>query len=328
MLLPICNVVSGSGLQNSDRYIVSIFFNGLVFYFTKMSKTIDVLQGCKTLELKCLDQGFVRLHEVSPRLVSEGRTLELAIVENARISYGSHALRTLKEDTALVNYLVQHSHTSPLEVVRFTFHLKCPLFVAVHFLRHRTASINQVSHRYTPGKRGDMYKPSSDPLYSIRKQDVKNRQASVQDQELSVKALEKIQETEQLLEKVFGCYEELLELGVARESARFCLPQGIYTQLFFTIDLNNFLKMVKLRTAPGAQLETQIYATAMLDLVKPLIPIAWSAFQNYHMDILTLTRSELRAVQANQPQLPVEETASKRAQEEYVTKRRLLFGSA
>lgn len=273
-------------------------------------------------QLACLDQGFVRLHEVSPRLVPEGRSLEVAIVENARISYGNAALRSFKEDSRLVSYLIEHQHTSPLETVRFTFHLKCPLFVAIHFLRHRTASVNQVSHRYTPVKSGDVYRLSSDPAYSIRKQDLSNRQASIRDLDVSGKALDKIKETEKLLEKVFELYSELLALGVARESARFCLPQATYTELFFTVDLNNFFKMIKLRTGPGAQPETAVYAEVMLKLVAPLLPVAYPAFQNFSLQSLSLSREEQNAMRRNQTDFGV---AGSRADIEYKRKRALLL---
>lgn len=290
-----------------------------------MSKLVDVLETCKIKQLSCLDQGFVRLHETSPRLVPEGRSLETAIVENARISYGSSALRSIKEDARLVSYLIEHQHTSPLEVVRFTFHLKCPLFVAVHFLRHRTASVNQVSHRYTPVKSGEMYKLSSDPQYSIRKQDATNHQASKQDAATVLKAAEKIKETEALLEQVYKCYSELLDMGVARESARFCLPQATYTELFFTIDLNNFVKLIKLRTGPGAQSETSVYADAMMKLVEPLLPIAFPAFQMHFFQTLTLNQQEVDAMRKNQQEL---ENGSARARDQYRAKRNLLLSSS
>jgi thymidylate synthase (FAD) len=285
-----------------------------------MAKLVDVLEGLKVKQLACLDQGFVRLHEVTPRLVPEGRSVEVAIVENARISYGSAALRTLKDDARLVSYLIEHHHTSPLEVVRFTFHLKCPLYVAVHFLRHRTASMNQVSHRYTPVKSGDFYKLSSDPQYSIRKQDMTNRQGSLPDSVLTEKALDKIKETEKLLEKVFGCYEELVGMGVARESARFCLPQATYTELFFSLDLNNFIKFIQLRTSAGAQSETAVYAKAMLSLVSPLMPIAYPAIRNFHLDSMSLSQEEVNGIRHNQPHLEGRPQGS-RADQEYQVKR-------
>lgn len=279
---------------------------------------VDVLEALKVKQIACLDQGFVRLHEVTPRLVPAGRSIEVAIVENARISYGSAALRSIKEDARLISYLIEHHHTSPLEVVRFTFHMKLPLFVAVHFLRHRTASVNQISHRYTPVKSGDYYKLSSDPAYSIRKQDMKNRQGSSKDETIANKALDKIKETEALLEKVFCCYEELVAIGVARETARFCLPQATYTEMFFSIDLNNFMKLIKLRTGLGAQSETSVYANAMLQLVEPLMPIAIPAFRNFQLEAVTLSHQEAIGITEKKQQL---EGASERTNQEYQAKR-------
>lgn len=289
---------------------------------------VDVLEGLKVRQLACLDQGFVRLHEVSPRIVPEGRSIEFAIVENARLSYGSAALRSIKEDARLVSYLVEHQHTSPLEVVRFTFHIKCPLFVAVHFLRHRTASVNQTSHRYTPVKQGEFYKLSTDAQFSIRKQDMSNRQGSIPNEETASSSqggpvLDKVKETELLLSKIFVCYEELIGMGVARETARFCLPQATYTELSYTMDLHNFLKMIKLRTDPGAQAETRIYAQAMMKLVQPLLPIVYPAFQNFILNSIVVTQEEAEAMRQGQQQ-QLSPSASERVNQQYRQKLQLL----
>lgn len=272
-------------------------------------------------EIKCLDRGFVRLYDVSPRIVPEGKTMECAIVDSARISYGSSSAqnKSYQDDARLVSYLIEHQHTSPLETVRFTFHIKCPLFVAVHFLRHRTASVNQISQRYTVVGKDEFYCPSASPLYSIRKQDSKNHQASIQDATVSEKALNKIKEVESLLGKVQSGYEELLQLGVAREVARFCLPQATYTELYYTMDLNNLMKMLRLRLGAGAQSETTIYAQAMKNLVTPLLPIAMPAFENFVFRALYLAGDEVQALRDRQTSI-----ATSRRQAEYQAKRRLL----
>ena len=77
-------------------------------------------------EFKVLDKGFVRLVD---HLGDDAR-----IVQAARCSYGE-GTKSVREDKALIDYLVRHRHTSPLEMVEFVFHLKMPIFVARQWIR-------------------------------------------------------------------------------------------------------------------------------------------------------------------------------------------------
>ena len=84
-------------------------------------------------EFRVLDQGFVRLVDY---LGGDAR-----IVQAARVSYGE-GTKTVREDRALIDYLLRNRHTSPFEMVEFTFHIKAPLFIARQWLRHRTACLS------------------------------------------------------------------------------------------------------------------------------------------------------------------------------------------
>jgi thymidylate synthase ThyX len=85
--------------------------------------------------------GFVQLVDMMPRFVPEGRTGDMALVQGARISYGSSNLKSVQADKGLVEYLVEHYHTSPLEMAEVKFMAKVPLFVFNQLVRHRTACI-------------------------------------------------------------------------------------------------------------------------------------------------------------------------------------------
>ena len=87
-----------------------------------------------------LDKGFVRLVDY---LGSDDR-----IVQAARVSYGA-GTKTVREDSGLIDYLMAHAHTSPLEHVVLELHCKMPIFVARQWVRHRMARINEISGRYS-----------------------------------------------------------------------------------------------------------------------------------------------------------------------------------
>src|SRR6056300_743701 len=91
-------------------------------------------------ERQILDKGFVRLVDFMGD--------DSSIVRAARVSYGS-GTKSVREDAGLIDYLIRNEHSSPLEMVEFTFHIKLPLFVMGQLVRHRQANLNQMSARYS-----------------------------------------------------------------------------------------------------------------------------------------------------------------------------------
>jgi thymidylate synthase (FAD) len=250
-----------------------------------------------------LDAGFVQLIDWSPRMAPPGRTPEYAIVQCARVSTGA-GIKSLKEDNALINRLWRCKHTSPFERVKFTFLIRAPKMVRTHFIRHRTANVNEFSQRYAEVPE-TFYRPSrTSELWShngqIRTQSNVDKQASVMESSSNVKQdliRHKFQEAEALIEACFAKYRQLMELGVPRELARFCLPDAVYTDFYFTMDLNNLLKFLSLRNDPAhAQSETVLYAKAMQDLITPLIPQTMKSFQNWNYGAITLSEEEVDAI--------------------------------
>ena len=92
---------------------------------------------------KVLDHGFVELVEHMPQ-----ENLDKAIVDGARVSYQT-GTKTTRGDRGLIRYLLRHAHTSPFELVTFKFRIKAPIYIARQWLRHRTASVNEMSARYS-----------------------------------------------------------------------------------------------------------------------------------------------------------------------------------
>lgn len=240
-----------------------------------------------------LDHGFVGLVDVMPNEHGAG---DAAIVQAARVSYGA-GTKSVRNDRGLIRYLLRHRHTTPFEMVEFKFHLKLPIFVARQHIRHRTANVNEYSGRYSVMS-SDFYVPE---LENLKPQSKSNRQG--RGGEISE---EKSQEYQTLMSDVFSnayrAYETLLgddteeNPGVARELARAVLPVSNYTEMYWKIDLHNLLHYISLRMDSHAQYEIQAVGTAMADLIKPYVPMAFEAFEDYVLDSATFSGSEIQAI--------------------------------
>lgn len=257
---------------------------------------IDALSQLECTTVKCLDDGYVKLVEVSPRLIVKGRTCDDAIVKAARISYGRE-LRDIKADHALIDYLFRHYHTSPFEQATITFKIRCPIFVARHIVRHRTARLNEYSLRYSTMK--DAYFSPLSIDNGIRFQDTVNKQSSLSPDEMEGRMEEKRELARQYIERIDehlnaiqSLYHNVVDLGVAREIARYCLPLSSYTEMVFQIDLNNFLKFLSLRNDPHTQYETRVFAEAMENLARFLFPATFRAYDDRKNGVF-LTTSDM-----------------------------------
>jgi thymidylate synthase (FAD) len=275
---------------------------------------VDVMGGDLRREIKVLDHGLVALVDAMPRLVPEGQTGDSAIVQAARVSYGAGTKR-VNEDRGLIRYLLRHRHTTPFEMVEFKFHCAMPIFVARQWIRHRTANVNEYSGRYSimPDR---FYRP--DPEH-IRQQSTSNRQGgdAPADRTTADRFLALLERTERLHRE----YLELTEQGLARELARIPLPQSLYTEWYWKIDLHNLLHFLSLRLDPHAQQEIRVYAQAMLDLIEPIVPVTVEAFRDYRMGSVHLTRLEVEAMRAGKAEL---DTENAREQREWQEKRERL----
>lgn len=209
-------------------------------------------------EIKCLDYGFVVLDAV----MGDDRTP----AQTARTSFRNRIERTADEDAKLTDYLVRNRHTTPIEFCQVRFYMKMPIFVARQLVRHRTASINEVSLRYVKAAK-EFYVPERERCQAAPKH---NKQGSSDD----------IVELPDLVRgliirsgnQAYQTYEQLLQIGLATEIARTVLPLGTYTEWFWQNDLHNTLHMLGLRLDPHAQYEIRVYAEAMLALLEPIYP--------------------------------------------------------
>jgi thymidylate synthase (FAD) len=261
---------------------------------------IDIIQavhGTTTPEIKVLDQGHVALWDCMPRLIPEGTTGDFAVTQAARVSY-QKGTKSISEDKGLIRFLYRHLHTTPFEMVEFKFACKMPVFVARQWIRHRTASVNEMSGRYSVLP-DEFYIPTPD---NVRAQSTVNKQMTEgQVEDLSAEQfLATLNETS---ETCYAKYEKALADGVGREQARMLLPVNLYTAWIWKIDLHNLLHFLKLRCDSHAQYEIRVFADAILELIKPIVPWSVEAWDDYspYRGATTLSRLEKeRLVQTNQ----------------------------
>ena len=275
------------------------------------AEVYDVMGGSARWEIKVHDHGLVALLDVMPRFAPVGKTADFAIVQAARVSYGE-GTKQVNEDRGLIRYLARHRHTTPFEMVEFKFHHVMPIFIARQWIRHRTANVNEYSARYSV-VRDRFYRPTLD---NVRKQSNSNRQGGEEPiDEMTAKDFIDYLDG---AEKKYAEYEKLLERGVSRELARIALPVSVYTEWYWKIDLHNLLHFLSLRMDAHAQQEIRDYATAMYELIKPIVPVAAEAFMDYHVESVRLSRLEIEALRSGKPL----DTANKREAAEWEEKKK------
>jgi len=233
---------------------------------------------CTISGFKCLDFGFVRLVDTMGT--------DSAIVQAARTSYGGGE-KSPDEDRKLLRYLMRHRHTTPFEMCEFKFHCKMPIFVARQFIRHRTASVNEASLRYTEAK-DEFFVPES-----FRKQGSANKQGGDETCEAFAHADVAVAQSH-----AYVTYTRLLQAGVSRELARCVLPVSAYTEWYWKIDLHNLLHFLALRCDSHAQAEIRVFADAMLKLIQPIVPLTVEAWNDYHpmRGGMLLSRMEIESI--------------------------------
>ncbi len=237
------------------------------------------------MELGVLDHGFVRLVDY---LGGDAR-----IVQAARVSYGE-GTKTVREDGALIDYLLRNRHTSPFEQVIFTFHVKMPIFVARQWIRHRTARLNEISGRYSV-MRDEFYVPQP---AEVRFQATRNKQGGDSrdvPEELRARVIDMLKTGQ---ERTYAEYEDLLGEDIARELARINLPLSLYTEMYWQIDLNNLFHFLRLRMDWHAQHEIRVYGDAMAKIARAVAPLAYDAFEEHELYAQAFSRTELDLLRA------------------------------
>ena len=238
-----------------------------------------------------LDHGFIRVIDYMGD--------DAAIVQAARVSYGA-GTKHVQNDEGLIRYLMRHWHSTPFEMCEVKLHVKLPVFVARQWIRHRTASVNEYSARYSILDR-EFYIPEPSQLAAQSTVNNQGRGEVLQGDE-AARVLDLLKSD---ANRAYDHYEAMLsttdhngdgQQGLARELARMNLPANIYTQWYWKVDLHNLFHFLRLRADPHAQYEIRVYAEAIAACVKDWVPLAYGAFEDYRMGGVTLSAKAIAVV--------------------------------
>lgn len=246
-------------------------------------------------KINCLDFGFVKLLNISsaiPReyeyeefnpegtkegvdIVEEFSTRDIDPAICARISFNNfEENRTEKQDLKLVEYLIKNHHNTPIEMTEIWLEMKLPIFVARQFVRHRTATINEVSARYATLPE-DWYIPEV-----VGGKATSNKQGQEDNLTDNLQEMFK-QDLNSLCQEAYDLYKNYLEYGVAPEHARLFLHVNHYTHWIWKQNLHNLMHFLSLRLDSHAQIEARVYAQAIYDLIKQHLPKTIEFFDKY-----------------------------------------------
>ena len=256
--------------------------------------TVPALEEILFQPMPLLDHGFLRVIDYMGD--------DAAIVQAARVSYG-RGTRKVSEDRGLIHYLLRHWHSTPFEMAAIKFHVKLPIFVARQWIRHRTASVNEVSARYSVLDR-EFYVPEPAQL---KAQSSVNRQGRGEalgaEEAAQVLALLRADGERahadyswMLNEDEAGQRRDPTRDGLARELARINLTLATYTQWYWKTDLHNLMNFLRLRADPHAQYEIRVYADAMSAVMARWVPMTHEAFLEHRLGSATFSASALKAL--------------------------------
>lgn len=222
-----------------------------------------------------------------------------------------------KKDRQLIRYMLSHSHSTPFEMVEFKFLVRVPMDCWRQWVRHRTASINEYSTRYTEAI--DSQQTTEPNEWRLQSTNNKQGSSGYLDNEL-VGSLITVEEAEDLIqfhddfysfskagvilsreESLFHkaarkLYDLRLKFGIAKEQARKDLPLSTYTELYWKCDLHNIFGFLRQRMDSHAQLEIRSYANVMAEIVKQIVPVAWEAFEDYVLYAKRFSRMEMEII--------------------------------
>ena len=215
--------------------------------------------------VRVLDHGFVRLDGAMAD--------DLSVVNGARVSFARRREEMDESDEGLIRFLMRERHGTPFEHNSFRFHVRTPIFVAREWFRHRIGSFNEFSMRYAR---------ATDEFYVPDAADVRTQVGKPGSYSFEPVGDEIAEATRQKMQAVYEtaylAYEQLVELGVAREIARAVLPVGAYTEFYWTVNARSLMNFISLRNSETAQREIRRYAEACEGFLEKLMPVTYAAF--------------------------------------------------
>ena len=230
------------------------------------------------MKVECLDKGYIEVVDVLGD--------DLTPVNAARVSFGGRSENFTDKDKRLSRFLIKHKHFSPFRHQHVMMIIKAPEFVMRQWYKHvvgiettsnhptKDHAWNEISGRYVAYS--DFYMPKD-----FRAQSDDNKQASeglVDDQN---KALQLWKEAQQ---NSIKAYENMIEMGMAKEQARSILPLTVYTEVWWTASFQSIMNFIELRDEATAQVEIQEYAKALKGVMLDVFPETAKLWQEVYWD--------------------------------------------
>jgi len=234
------------------------------------------------MEIKVLDNGHVHL--------VDHMGSDLTVANAARVSFDSeskwgqidgHGHGVLAErDVKLIRYLAKHNHWTPFAHPQITLRIKAPVSIRTQCFKHKQGFVeNEISRRYVDNP-PEFYHPKWRHRPEGNAKQGSDGWLECVDgggETSGGFATHPLYESyKHLMNNALRTYEELLASNVAPEQARFCLPQGMYTEWYWTGSLAAYARFYKQRIDEHAQWEIQQYAEAVGKIIQPLFPISWN----------------------------------------------------
>jgi thymidylate synthase (FAD) len=226
----------------------------------------------QTKKIDVLDKGFVRYidHMGSDLMVVNAARVSFAKESSWDYTDSAFPSKSLPEkDQKLINYLAKHNHWTPFAHPQITLHIKAPISIRTQLYKHKVGFVeNEVSRRYVK---------DTPEVYIPRWRAAPTDGAKQGSSDFMVGSAFISDQYQDSWEEALSCYEELLASGVAPEQARFVLPQGTYTEWWWTGSLAAYARVCKLRSDSHAQWEVREYADAIGKIIAPFFHHSWNA---------------------------------------------------
>ena len=216
------------------------------------------------MKIEVLNEGFVELVDHMGD--------DLTVVNAARVSFNKEANEFTDRDEKLLQYLAKHNHWTPFAHPQITLRIKAPISIRTQFFKHKQGFVeNEISRRYVSYE-PDIYHPRWRTKPTNGAKQGSETFMEYGDQWNSCNILYSL-----AVEQCLSAYNTLLEKGVAPEQARFILPQGVYTEWWWTGSLAAYARFYGQRTDPHAQWEIQEYARVIGNIISDIFPKSWIA---------------------------------------------------
>ena len=208
---------------------------------------------------------------MSIKLISVTPDAEKTMAYIARVSNPSN--QDNENYSGLLKYCIKHNHWSVFEQSTMTLEIETTRAIAAQILRHRSFTFQEFSQRYA-----DSNKLGNIKLPDLRKQDLKNRQNSTDD--LDPKIIQSLNiQMGTLIDSSLSLYNQMLELGVAKECARMILPLCTPTKIYMTGSCRSWIHYINLRSAHGTQKEHMDIAEGCREVFTEQFPAVSEALE-------------------------------------------------